>query len=111
MRNVFALTGILEDKKMIVLIGKNGKEGVQVLKDNPDINLVLMDIMMPVMDGYLAMEAIRKLKQFQHTPVIALTAKAMKGDRTKCIKAGANDYLSKPVDIEKLFSMMRVWLS
>ena len=110
MRNVFALTSILEERGMKILIGKNGKEGIDVLKNNPDTDLVLMDIMMPEMDGYEAIKIIRAEQKIKKIPIIALTAKAMKGDRNKCIKAGASDYLSKPVNTDKLLSMMRVWL-
>jgi CheY-like chemotaxis protein len=110
MRNVYSLKKILEDKTMEVLVGKNGIEGLARLKENPDIALVLMDIMMPEMDGYEAMRRIRSQQQFKELPVIALTAKAMKGDRAKCIEAGASDYLAKPVDVDRLLSMMRVWL-
>ncbi len=110
MRNVFALSSILEEKGMEILAGKNGKEGIETLKENPDVNLVLMDIMMPEMDGYEAMGEIRKEKEFKNLPIIALTAKAMKGDRAKCIEAGADDYLAKPVDTDKLLSLLRVWL-
>ena len=110
MRNVFSLKKVLEDKGIKVLAGKNGKESIECLNNNPDIDLVLMDIMMPEMDGYEAMEEIRKQKRFKKLPIIALTAKAMKGDRAKCIEAGANDYLAKPVDSDRLFSMLRVWL-
>lgn len=110
MRNVYALASILEEKGVRVLIGKNGREGLECLKKNPDVDLVLMDIMMPEMDGYEAMKEIRKQKKFRQLPIIALTAKAMRGDRAKCIESGANDYLSKPVDTDKLLSMLRVWL-
>ena len=110
MRNVFSIKKVLEDKDMKILIGKNGIEGLACLNDNPDIHLVLMDIMMPKMDGYTAIEEIRKQDRFKNLPIIALTAKAMKGDRSKCIEAGANDYLAKPFDIDRLFSMLRVWL-
>ncbi len=110
MRNVFSLKKVLEDKGMEVLVGKNGKEGLKRLNDNPEINLVLMDIMMPEMDGYEAMEEIRKQERFKDLPIIALTAKAMKGDRAKCIEAGASDYMTKPVDTDRLFSVLRVWL-
>jgi CheY-like chemotaxis protein len=110
MRNVFALTSILEEKGVNTLVGKNGKEGLEKLFDQPDIDLVLMDIMMPVMDGYEAMKMIRIEKRFEKLPIIALTAKAMKGDRHKCVAAGANDYLAKPVAAEKLLSLLRVWL-
>ncbi len=95
---------------MEVLVGKNGKEGLKRLNDNPEINLVLMDIMMPEMDGYEAMREIRKQERFKGLPIIALTAKAMKGDRAKCIEAGASDYMTKPVDTDRLFSVLRVWL-
>jgi len=95
---------------MNVLVAKNGKEALECLDSRPDVDLVLMDIMMPEMDGYEAIREIRKNDNLQKIPIIALTAKAMKGDRSKCIEAGANDYLAKPVDTEKLFSMLRVWL-
>nr|ABD75783.1 putative signal transduction histidine kinase [uncultured bacterium] len=109
-RNVFALSSVLEEKGMTIVIGENGKEALELLKNNPGIDLVLMDIMMPEMDGYEATRQIRKQTQFSKLPIIALTAKAMKGDRQKCIDAGANDYLSKPIDIDKLLSLLRVWL-
>jgi CheY-like chemotaxis protein len=110
MRNVFALTHILEEHGVRVVVAKNGREGVERLQDNPDTDLVLMDIMMPVMDGHEAMAAIRSDKRFARLPIIALTAKAMKGDREKCITSGANDYLPKPVDVDRLLSMLRIWL-
>ncbi len=111
MRNVFALSSVLESYDMKVIVGKNGKEAIEKLhKHAGEIDLVLMDIMMPEMNGYEAMERIRKEKRFEKLPIIALTAKAMKGDREKCIAAGANEYLSKPVEKEKLISMLRVWL-
>ncbi|WNJ73099.1 response regulator [Vibrio vulnificus] len=110
MRNVFALSSILEDKGMDIVIARDGLESLDKLKENPDIDVVLMDIMMPKMDGYEAMEEIRKQKVYEKLPVIALTAKAMKGDRSKCIEAGASDYLAKPVNTDKLLSMLRVWL-
>lgn len=110
MRNVFALTNVLEENGMEVMIAKNGRECLECLNKNPDINLVLMDIMMPEMDGYEAMKGIRKQERFKNLPIIALTAKAMKGDKNVCIEAGANDYLAKPVDIDKLVSLLRVWL-
>ncbi len=110
MRNVFAISNTLEEKGMNVLVAKNGKEALECLDSRPDVDLVLMDIMMPEMDGYEAIREIRKKDNLQKLPIIALTAKAMKGDRSKCIEAGANDYLAKPVDTEKLFSMLRVWL-
>jgi signal transduction histidine kinase/DNA-binding response OmpR family regulator/HAMP domain-containing protein len=109
-RNTFALLTVLEDKGMEVIVGNNGQEALELLNQHPDIDLVLMDIMMPEMDGYEATQKIRAQEHFRKLPVIALTAKAMKGDKAKCIEAGANDYLSKPVDIDKLISLMRVWL-
>ncbi|MDM8557327.1 response regulator [Candidatus Parabeggiatoa sp. HSG14] len=110
MRNVFALATILEDKGMEVAVAQNGKEGLAMLENYKDIAIILMDIMMPEMDGYEAMQEIRKQQSYRKLPIIALTAKAMKGDKTKCIEAGANDYLSKPVNTDKLISLMRVWL-
>lgn len=110
MRNVFAINNILEDKGVRVHIGKNGLEALDCLAAHPDIDLVLMDMMMPEMDGYQATRKIRKQKAFKKLPVIALTAKAMKGDKAKCLEAGADDYLSKPVHKGKLLSMLRVWL-
>jgi CheY-like chemotaxis protein len=111
MRNVFALTSVLEEKGLTVIMCVNGKDALEELDTHPDIELVLMDIMMPEMDGYTAIQEIRKLKSdIRNVPIIALTAKAMKGDRQKCITAGANDYLSKPSDIERLLSVLRVWL-
>nr|WP_300002242.1 response regulator [Tissierella sp.] len=110
MRNVFALSNLLEDKGMKVIVGRNGKEGIEKLKENTDADLILMDIMMPVMDGYTAMSEIRNEPGFSEIPIIALTAKSMKDDREKSIAAGANDYLTKPIDTEKLISLLRVWL-
>jgi CheY-like chemotaxis protein len=110
MRNVFALSSILEEKAVELLVAKDGVEALECLEERPDVDLVLMDIMMPRMDGYEAMRAIRKQERFRDLPIIALTAKAMKGDRAKCITAGASDYLAKPVDTDKLLSMLRVWL-
>ncbi len=109
-RNIFALTSALERNKMKVLSAENGKAAIEVLERNPDLNIVLMDIMMPEMDGYETMRRIRQIKAFETLPMIALTAKAMKGDREKCIEAGASDYTSKPVDVDQLLSLMRVWL-
>ncbi len=109
-RNVFALATVLEERNMEVVAGNNGLEALTSLEEHPDISIVLMDIMMPEMDGYEAMRKIREQPQYRKLPIIALTAKAMKGDKAKCIDAGANDYLSKPVDTEKLISLMRVWL-
>jgi signal transduction histidine kinase/DNA-binding response OmpR family regulator len=109
-RNVFALATVLEDKDMEIVAAKDGKKCLTLLDKHDDISLVLMDIMMPEMDGYEAMQAIRKHPKYHNIPILALTAKAMKGDKAKCIDAGANDYLSKPVDTDKLISLMRVWL-
>lgn len=110
MRNIFAITSILERHKMQVLYSENGKEGIAMLEQAPDVDIVLMDIMMPEMDGYEAMRAIRERRHFAKLPIIALTAKAMKGDREKCIDAGASDYITKPIDTEQLLSLLRVWL-
>ncbi len=110
MRNVFALSSVLEDKGLTVVIARDGRESLDRLKEHPEVDLVLMDIMMPEMDGYEAMREIRKDRANAKLPIIALTAKAMKGDRNKCIEAGANDYLAKPVNTEKLLLLLRVWL-
>ncbi len=110
MRNVFALKKFLNDESMQVVVAKDGLEALRRIEEHADIDLILMDIMMPNMDGYEAMAEIRKRQHFNELPIVALTAKAMKGDRAKCIKAGASDYLAKPVDSERLFSMLRVWL-
>ncbi len=110
MRNVYAISNILEDKGVHVLVGKNGYEALSALEKHQNIDLVLMDIMMPEMNGYEAMKKIREKARYKTLPIISLTAKAMMGDRAKCIEAGASDYLAKPVDTEKLLSMLRVWL-
>ncbi len=110
MRNIFSLSSVLAEKDMIVFEAENGHEAIEVLQQNPDIDLILMDIMMPVMDGYEAIRSIRQDHRFTSLPIIALTAKAMKGDQEACLKAGASDYTTKPVDMTKLFSLMRVWL-
>ncbi len=109
-RNIFALSSVLEKQEMIVMHAENGRTGIELLKNNPQIEIVLMDIMMPEMDGYDTMRAIRKMNEFKFLPIITLTAKAMKGDRDKCIEAGASDYITKPVDISQLLFMMRTWL-
>lgn len=109
-RNIFSLTGVLEQHDICVLHAENGRDGIDLLDDTPGIDMVLMDVMMPDMDGYETMRQIRSRDQFRKLPMIAITAKAMKGDREKCIEAGASDYLSKPVDVDQLVSMMRVWL-
>ncbi len=110
MRNVFAISQVLEEKGMNILKAADGKMALEILEKEKNIDLVLMDIMMPVMDGYAAMKKIREQERFWKLPILALTAKAMKDDRDKCIAAGANDYLPKPIDIDRLLSLMRVWL-
>jgi HAMP domain-containing protein/CheY-like chemotaxis protein/signal transduction histidine kinase len=110
LRNIFALSTLLERQQMQVLFAENGRDGIEVLEKDPSIEIVLMDIMMPEMDGYDTMRAIRRIPKFRSLPIITLTAKAMKGDRDKCIAAGASDYITKPVDVAQLLSMMRVWL-
>ena len=110
LRNIFALSSVLERQNMKVLFAENGRDGIEVLEKDADIEIVLMDIMMPEMDGYDTMRAIRQIPRFKSLPIITLTAKAMKGDRDKCIAAGASDYITKPVDIPQLLSLMRVWL-
>ncbi len=110
-RNIFALTGVLEQHGITVLNAENGKDGLETLKNNPGIDVVLMDIMMPELDGYDTIRIIRKLEEFKNLPIIAVTAKAMKGDREKCIESGASDYISKPVNIEQLLSLLRVGLA
>ncbi|HEV7629327.1 MAG TPA: ATP-binding protein, partial [Streptomyces sp.] len=110
-RNVFALTSVLEQHGLQVLYAENGREGIEVLEQHDDVTVVLMDIMMPEMDGYATTAAIRKMPQFAGLPIIALTAKAMKGDREKSIEAGASDYVTKPVDTDHLLSVMREWMS
>jgi CheY-like chemotaxis protein len=109
-RNVFALTSVLEANGMEVIFAENGKDGIDILRANPDVDLVLMDIMMPEMDGYQTMTAVREIPQFSRLPIISLTAKAMRGDREKSIASGASDYITKPVDTDQLLSLMRVWL-
>ncbi len=109
-RNIFALTSLLEQRQMQVHFTENGKDAIELLQNESSIDIILMDIMMPEMDGFETMRSIRKLPQFKTMPIIALTAKAMKGDRETCIEAGASDYISKPVDTEQLLSLLRVWL-
>jgi CheY-like chemotaxis protein len=109
-RNIFAMTSVMERFKMQVISAENGKDAIQLLIDTRDIDIVLMDIMLPTMDGYATMKAIREIPEFEELPIIAVTAKAMKGDREKCIAAGASDYLSKPVDTEQLRTVLRLWL-
>jgi len=109
-RNIFALTSVLESRGMKIAFAENGKEGIVSLKADPEIDLVLMDIMMPELDGYETIRQIREDEKYQSLPIVALTAKAMKGDREKCIEAGASDYISKPVNAERLLSLLQVWL-
>jgi CheY-like chemotaxis protein len=109
-RSVFALTGVFERFGAEVLYAENGRAGIESLERNEDISLVLMDVMMPELDGNATMRAIRKMPQFADLPIIALTAKAMKGDREKSIKAGASDYFPKPVETDHLLQLMRHWL-
>ena len=109
-RNIFSLTSVLEDHGMNVRFAENGKDALEALKADPGLDAILMDVMMPEMDGYETTKAIRAMPEFKSLPIIALTAKAMKGDREKCIAAGASDYITKPVDTEQLLSLLRVWL-
>jgi CheY-like chemotaxis protein len=109
-RNIFALSSILERHGMVVLTAETGKEAIDILDSTPDISIVLLDIMMPDMDGYETAQVIRQNAAFQRLPIIALTAKAMKGDREKTLEAGASDYLAKPVNTEQLLSTLRIWL-
>jgi CheY-like chemotaxis protein len=109
-RNIFALSSVLERRGMHVLTATTGREAIALLESTADVAIVLMDIMMPEMDGYQTMEVIRKKAEFRRLPIIALTAKAMKGDREKCLEAGASDYLAKPVNTEQLLSALRMWL-
>jgi CheY-like chemotaxis protein len=110
MRNVFAIASVLERHGMEVQFAENGNEAIAALEADPDIDLVLMDIMMPELDGYEAMRRIREVPKHSTLPIISLTAKAMKGDREKSIASGASDYITKPVDTDQLLSLMRVWL-
>jgi CheY-like chemotaxis protein len=110
MRNVFAVSHILEEKGMEIFSAANGKKALEVLEKEKPFDMVLMDIMMPVMDGYETMKNIRKQTKYRDLTIIALTAKAMKGDKEQCLAVGANDYLAKPLQIDKLLSLMRVWM-
>ncbi len=109
-RNIFALNSLLERHNMQVINANNGQDAIRLVEQTPDLSLVLMDIMMPEMDGYETMRRIRGKAEFRHLPIIALTAKAMKGDREKCLEAGASDYVAKPVNTEQLLSLVRMWL-
>jgi CheY-like chemotaxis protein len=109
-RNIFALSSVLERRGMTVLTAGTGREAIATLESTPDVAIVLMDIMMPEMDGYETMQVIRRKSALRRLPIIALTAKAMKGDREKCLEAGASEYLAKPVNTEQLLSALRMWL-
>src|SRR5262249_58704285 len=107
MRNIFALSTVLEEHDMEIVSADNGRDAIRILQEQPNVDIVLMDIMMPEMDGMETMREIRKIARFKALPIIAVTAKAMKGDREKCIEAGAWDYLSKPVDAQQLLTVLR----
>jgi CheY-like chemotaxis protein len=109
-RNIFALSSVLERRGMTVLTAGTGSQAITTLQATPDVAIVLMDIMMPEMDGYETMQVIRRNPLFRRLPIIALTAKAMKGDREKCLEAGASEYLAKPVNTEQMLSALRMWL-
>jgi CheY-like chemotaxis protein len=109
-RNIFALNSLLERHNMQVMSANNGQDAIRLIEGTPDLALVLMDIMMPEMDGYETIRRIRAESDFRRLPIIALTAKAMKGDREKCLEAGASDYVAKPVNTEQLLSLVRMWL-
>jgi CheY-like chemotaxis protein len=109
-RNIFALTTVLENHEMDVVSATNGRQAIEIIEEIPDLSIVLMDIMMPEMDGYETMRRIRNNPQLRTLPILALTAKAMKGDREKCLEAGASDYIAKPVNTDQLLSLLRVWL-
>lgn len=109
-RNIFALSSLLERRGMNVVTASTGREAIATLESTANVGIVLMDIMMPEMDGYETMRAIRENPVFRRLPIVALTAKAMKGDREKCLEAGASDYLAKPVNTEQLLSVLRMWL-
>ena len=108
-RNIFSLTSALEEHGVELHYAESGRSGIEILQRLPDADAVLVDIMMPGMDGYQTIQEIRSMPTFNNLPVIAVTAKAMKGDRQKCIEAGASDYVAKPVDIDQLVSVLRVW--
>jgi CheY-like chemotaxis protein len=110
MRNIFALSAVLEEHNMAIVSADNGHDAIRILQEEPDIEIVLMDIMMPELDGIETVRAIRKIPRLKDLPIVAVTAKAMKGDREKCIQAGAWDYLAKPVDPEQVLAVLRSWL-
>ena len=109
-RNIFALSSVIERRGMRVLTATTGNEAISLINSTPDLAIVLMDIMMPEMDGYRTMQVIRENPAFRRLPIVALTAKAMKGDREKCLEAGASDYIAKPVDTDQLLGLLRQWL-
>jgi CheY-like chemotaxis protein len=109
-RNIFALTSLLEQHGVRVISAETGREAIALLDEDDEIDAVLMDIMMPEMDGYETMRRIRKNPEHRLLPIVALTAKAMKGDREKCLEAGASDYIAKPVNAEELLALLRIWL-
>jgi CheY-like chemotaxis protein len=110
-RNIFSLTSVLESHDVEVLHAEGGREGISILEQTPGVDVALIDIMMPEMDGYETMQQIRRREQLADLPLIAVTAKAMKGDRQKCLDAGASDYIAKPVDIDLLLALLRVWVA
>jgi CheY-like chemotaxis protein len=110
-RNIFSLTSVLESHDVEVLHAERGKDGILILEQTPGIDVALIDIMMPDMDGYETMRQVRKRPELAELPLVAVTAKAMKGDRQKCLDAGASDYIAKPVDIELLLALLRVWVA
>ena len=109
-RNIFSITKTLELHGMEVISAIDGKDALRQMEDHKDVSVVLMDIMMPEMDGYETIRQLRRNPAYRKLPVIAITAKAMTGDREKCIEAGASDYISKPIDVDQLLSLLRVWL-
>jgi CheY-like chemotaxis protein len=109
-RNIFSLTSFLERHNMEVLFAENGRDGIELLKHTSKVDAILVDVMMPDIDGYETMREIRKMRKFKSTPMIAVTAKAMKGDRERCIEAGASDYIAKPADVDRLLSLLRLYL-
>jgi CheY-like chemotaxis protein len=110
-RNIFSLTSVLESHAVEVLHAERGKDGILILEQTPGVDVALIDIMMPDMDGYETMRQIRRRPELANLPLVAVTAKAMKGDRQKCLDAGASDYIAKPVDIELLLALLRVWVA
>jgi len=110
-RNIYSLTSVLESYAVEVVYAERGRDGILILEQTPGIDIALIDIMMPEMDGYETMQEIRKRPELASLPLIAVTAKAMKGDRQKCLDAGASDYIAKPVDIDLLLALLRVWIS